>query len=83
MFTLKCIPSGKQFFSDQTRQFPRQSQQSNKYLMVMVEIDSNEILVEPLKSRKDPEPTQAYKTMMLQLKHADMVPKKHILDNEV
>ena len=70
-------------FSDQTGQFPTRSQRGNKYLMVMVEIDSNAILVEPLKSRKDPELTRAYKTLMLRLKRAGIVPKKHILDNEV
>ena len=54
-------------FSDQTGQFPTRSQRGNKYIMVMVEIDSNAILVEPLKSRKDPELTRAYRTMMLRL----------------
>ena len=51
--------------------------------MVMVEIDSNAVIVEPLKSRKDPELTRAYKAMMLRLKWLGIVPKKHILDNEV
>ena len=51
--------------------------------MVMVKIDSNDILVEPLKSRKDPELTRAYKSMVLRLNQAGIVPKKHILDNEV
>ena len=51
--------------------------------MVMVEIDSNAILVEPLKSRKDPELTRAYRAMMLRLKRAGIIPKKHVLDNEV
>ena len=40
-------------FSDQTIQFTVRSQQGNKYIMVMVDINSNGILVEPLKSRKD------------------------------
>ena len=44
-------------FSDQIGQFPTRSQRGNKYIMVMVKIDSNAILVEPLKSRKDPELT--------------------------
>ena len=44
-------------FSDQTSQFIKKSQRGNKYLMVMVEIDINAILVEPLKSRKDYELT--------------------------
>eukprot|EP00804_Cyclotella_cryptica_P015405 CCRYP_008025-RA/>CCRYP_008025-RA protein AED:0.42 eAED:0.42 QI:0/-1/0/1/-1/1/1/0/193 len=42
-------------FSDQTGKFPTRSQRGNKYIMVLVEIDSNAILVEPMKSRKDEE----------------------------
>ena len=42
-------------FSNQTGKFPKLSQQGYKYMMVMVEIDSNAILVEPMKSRKDEE----------------------------
>ena len=43
--------------SDQKGQFPTptQSKRGNKYIMVMVEVDSNTILVEPLKSCKDAE----------------------------
>ena len=73
----------KTVFSDQMGQFPIRSQRGNKYIMVMVEIDSNAILVEPLNSRKDPELTQAYRTLMQRLKRAGIIPKKHILDNEV
>ena len=51
--------------------------------MVMVEIDNNAILVKPLNSHKDSELTGAYRTMMLQLKRAGTIPKKHICDNEV
>ena len=51
--------------------------------MVMVEIDSNSILVEPLKSRNDEDLTRAYWTMMMILKQAGIVPSKHILYNEV
>ncbi len=42
-------------FSDQTGQFPARSQSGNKYIMVLVKINSNAILVEPMKSRKDAE----------------------------
>ena len=51
--------------------------------MVMVEIDNNSILVEPLKSRKDEEIIRAYNALLLQLKRTGIVPKKHVLDNEV
>jgi hypothetical protein len=51
--------------------------------MVMVEIDSNTILVEPMKSHKDEEMIRAYKALLLRLKHSGIVPKKHVLDNKV
>ena len=51
--------------------------------MVMVEIDSSGILVEPMKSRKDAEMIRAYHTLVQQLKRANITPKKHVLDNKV
>ena len=51
--------------------------------MVMVEIDSNAILVEPISSKNDHELTRAYRVLMTRLLHAGIVPKKHILDNKV
>jgi hypothetical protein len=64
-------------------QFPTRSLQGNKYNMVMVEINSNAILLEPMKSREDAEMIRAYDTLLDQLKRAGIVPKKHILDNKV
>ncbi len=55
-------------FSDQTGQFPTRSQQGNKYIMVMVEINSNAILVESMKSCKDDEMIRAYNALLLRLK---------------
>ena len=49
----------------------------------MVDIDSNAILVEPIKSRKYTELTRAYRAMMTRLKRAGIIPRKHVLDNEV
>jgi len=73
----------KTMFSDHTGQFPMCSQQGNKYIMVMVEIDSNAILVEPMKSHKDEEMIRAYNALLLRLKRAGIVPKKHVIDNGV
>ena len=70
-------------FSDQTGQFPTRSKKGNKYIMVLVEIDSNSILVEPIKNLTDVELTIAYHTRMLRLKQAGIIPQKHILENEV
>ncbi len=70
-------------FSNQTGQFPIRSLCSIKYIMVMVEINSNVILIEPMKNHKDDEMIRAYNALLLQLKQAGIVPKKHVLDNEV
>ena len=51
--------------------------------MVMVEIDSNAILVEPMKSRKDKEMIRAYDALLARLRQAGSKPRKHVLDNEV
>ena len=39
--------------------------------------------MEPIKNRTDAELTRAYRAMMLRLKHAGIIPLKHILENEV
>ena len=51
--------------------------------MVMVEIDSNAILVEPMKSRKDDELIRAYDVLVSRIHRAGLKPTKHVLDNEV
>jgi len=48
----------------------------------MVEIDSNTILVEPMKSHKDEEMICAYNALLLRLKRVGIVPKKHVLDKK-
>ncbi|KAL7503222.1 hypothetical protein ACHAXN_001038 [Cyclotella atomus] len=70
-------------FSNQTGKLPTQSQRGNKYIMVMVEIDSNAILVEPMKSRDDGEMIRANNVLVKRLKNAGVQPKKHVLDNEI
>ncbi|KAL7481575.1 hypothetical protein ACHAW6_007280, partial [Cyclotella cf. meneghiniana] len=70
-------------FSAQTGSYPTRSQRGNKYIMVMVDIDSNVILVEPMKSRKDAKMIRAYDGQELRLKRAGIIPKKHGLDNDV
>eukprot|EP00804_Cyclotella_cryptica_P002833 CCRYP_009359-RA/>CCRYP_009359-RA protein AED:0.32 eAED:0.32 QI:0/-1/0/1/-1/1/1/0/453 len=70
-------------FTDQTGQFPVRSQAGNKYIMVMVEIDSSAILVEPIKNRTNAELTRAYSSLMLRLRRAGIVPRKHVLDNKI
>ncbi len=68
-------------FSNQTGQFQMCSQSGNKYIMVLVKIDSNAIIVEPMKSRKDAEMIRAYSALSLRLTRAGIFPKKHVHDN--
>ena len=49
----------------------------------MVEIDSNAILVEPMKSRNDEEMVRAYDSLLARLRQTGSMPCKHVLDNEV
>ena len=51
--------------------------------MVMVEIGSNAILVEPINNHKDEELKRAHRPMVLRMQQAGMIPRKHILENEV
>ncbi len=45
-------------FSNQTEQFPKWSQWGHEYIMVMVEMNSNAILVKRITSQKDTDITQ-------------------------
>jgi len=38
-------------YTDQTGRFPQKSSRGNQYIMVLIEIDSNAILVEAMKNR--------------------------------
>ena len=59
------------------------SSSSVLYIMVMVNIDSSAILVEPMKSQKDANMIKAYEYLMLRLHHANIIFKNHFLDNEI
>ena len=54
-------------FSDQTGQFPTHSKRGKKYIILMVDIDSNAILVKPINIFKDAEITRAYRKMMFKI----------------
>ena len=64
---VKVYDARETTFSDQTGQFLTRSKRGNKYIMVMVEVDSNAILVKPLKSHKDAKLIRGYKSLLLRL----------------
>ena len=69
-------------FSDQTGHFPITSSKGNKYIMIMYDYDSNNILGEVIKSRTGDELLRAFKVMHGELKQCGSQPKMHRLDNE-
>merc|ERR1712086_715594 len=50
--------------------------------MILVEIDQNIIISEPIRLQKAGELTKAYQALMKRLKRKGITPKNHILDNE-
>ena len=70
-------------FSDQTGKFPKQSTRGHKHIMVLVKIDSNAILVEPMKSQKGAEMIRAYNVLVKRLQQMNIHPQNYVLDNKI
>lgn len=51
--------------------------------LILVEIVSNAILVEPMKSWHNTEMIRTYDALVKHLKNANIHPQKHVLDNEI
>ena len=69
-------------YINQMGRFTKKSSCGNQYIMVLIEIDSNTILVEAMKNQTAGKMIRAYQVLMNQLKSAGVTPKMHILDNE-
>ncbi len=69
-------------YTNQPGQFPRKSSRGNQYIMVLAEVDSDAILVEPMKNRTAGKMVPAYQVLIDHLNSAGLFPKLHILDNE-
>jgi hypothetical protein len=57
---IKIEEAGEMVYSDQTGRFPVTSSGGHKYIMVLIEINSNYISMEPMKSRETSEMIRAY-----------------------
>jgi hypothetical protein len=69
-------------FTDQTGKFPAFSSRGYNYILVLYDYDSNAILAEPIKSRKQDEIVKAYKALHAYLTKRGLRPKLQKLDNE-
>lgn len=57
-------------YSNQTGKFSVQSKQGYNYIMAMIKIDSNAIIVEPMKNKINKEMKRAYLALLARLKQA-------------
>jgi hypothetical protein len=74
--------AAQKIYTDQPGRFPKKSSRGNQYIMVLTEIASDAILIEPMKNRTTGEMIRAYQVLINQLNSAGIFPKLHILDNE-
>ena len=69
-------------YTDQTGKFPVTSFRGHQYIMVLFEVDSNNILIEAMKSWTAGNMILAYQTLIDRLKEKGIQPMMHVLDNE-
>ena len=70
-------------YSDLTGRFPYASSGGNQYLLIIYDWDSNAILAEPIKTRRDADIKAAFNKTVLKLESRGAKPSYFILDNEV
>jgi hypothetical protein len=69
-------------YTDLTGRLPKKSSRGHQYIMVLIEMDSNAILVAAIKNRLAGEKICAYQELVVCLCSAGIQPKLHLLDNE-
>ena len=69
-------------FSNHNSRFLHTSSRGTKYIMIYYNYYSNEILVEPMKSRSDRKLTRAFAKLIHHLNDRGLKPVLQILDNE-
>ena len=69
-------------YTDQTGRFLKKSSQGNQYTIVLIEIDSNIILVEDVKNRSTGKMIWAYQVLVECLCSVGVTPKMHLLDSK-
>ena len=74
----------QKMYTDQTGQFPTKSSRGYQYILVLlVELDSDVIMVTPMKYRTSKEMIRAYQVVVDRLKASGVHPKHHMLDTNV
>ena len=69
-------------YTDQTGKFPVRSGRGHQYIMVLINMDSFYISMEPMKTCHTSQTVMTYQIMIDRLKACGINPKHHVLDNE-
>ena len=69
-------------YSNQMGKFPVWSSRGHQYIMVLINMDSSYISMEPMKTRHAFQLVKTYQIMINRLKACGINPKRHVLDNE-
>jgi hypothetical protein len=80
-FVYATIVDFGQIHSDLTGRFPTTSAKGNKYVLVLYDYDTNNVLTEPMKSRGDQEMVRAYNKLIQELVDHGFKPRLQRLDN--
>ena len=67
----------RKMYTDQTGKFPVRSVRGMQYIMVLLEMDFNVILVEPMRNITSGEMVKAYQTLLDRLKEGRSEPTLH------
>ena len=67
-------------YTDQTGKFPVRSTRGHQYIMVLINMDSSYISMEPMKNRHSAEMVATYQIIIDKLKACGINPKHHILN---
>ena len=82
MVVIKILPISGNISYDQTGLFPVTSIRGGKYIMFMLDYNSDAILSGPLTSRAETELLRAVKNMYEHLRERGLKPCLNMLDNE-
>ena len=70
-------------YTDHIGKFPVTSRGGKKYQMIICEVDSNEILSDPMKNKNEKEIICNHQTLLNIIKECVIKTEIHILDNDI
>ena len=72
----------EKIYTDQTGKFPVGSNRGHQYVMVLINMDSSYVSMEPMKNQHSSEIVMTYQILPNRLKACGINPKPHVLNSE-